>query len=142
MQAGLLIAQENESYRDGEKVWLRPVFDSHEEYSGTMKDGFDWFCKNNPISSQYMLPPHYEDDKQYLTLQAADNLAFEIRKTVIGVKNKISPLRKSTARLVETGNIGTICQLDYDALKLLIDSQDPYFHLKPLSYTLADIMRP
>jgi hypothetical protein len=142
MEAGLRIARENESYRDGEKIWLRPVFDSHETYSGTMKEGFDWFGKNNPLSSQYMLPPYYEDDTRYLTLQAADNLAFEVRKIAIGVKNNSKASRKSITRLAETGNIGIIYMLDYDGLKLLVDNHDPYFHLKPLSYTLADIIRP
>lgn len=140
MEAGVRVCIENEDYREDEKVWLRPVFDSHEEYSGRMKQGFDSFCLNNPISAQYLLPPYYEDDCRYVGLQAADNLAFEIRKLAIGERKNIRE-RISLTRMKDSGSILKVYKLNYDSLKTLVESHDPNFTLKPLSYTLADIIK-
>jgi hypothetical protein len=139
MEAGVRVCIENEDYKDHDKVWVRPVFDSHEEYSGRMKQGFDWFCLNNPISARYLLPPYYEDDCRYLTLQAADNLAFEIRKLAIGERKNIRE-RISLTRLKDSGSILKVYKLNYDSMKTLVEAHDPEFTLKPLSYTLADII--
>ena len=140
MELGVCVCVENEGYKDHEKVWVRPVFDSHEEYSGRMKQGFDSFCLNNPISARYLLPPYYEDDLKYVSLQAADNLAFEIRKFAVGQREKRRE-RISLARLRGSGRIGRVYKLDYDSLKTILDAQDPDFVLKPLTYTLADIIK-
>jgi hypothetical protein len=83
MEAGIQITKENRRSPSGEPLYIRPIFDSHEEYSGRMKAIFDSFAAKNPVSSRYMLPPYYEDDRRYLSLQVADNIAFEIRKYVL-----------------------------------------------------------
>jgi len=44
MEAGLQISKQNRDYPSGDKLYIRPVFDSHEEYSGRMKAIFDSFC--------------------------------------------------------------------------------------------------
>ena len=53
-----------------QRTCLRPIFDNHEKYEGKAKRMFSDFAKKNPICSQSLLPPHYEDEKQYIALQA------------------------------------------------------------------------
>jgi hypothetical protein len=139
MEAGLQITKENENIR-GDQIYLRPVFDSHEEYSGRMKGMFDSFCQKNPLSARHMLPPHYEDDRLYLSLQVADNLAFEIRKyalSTLGSSNR--PMRKSLERIQSA--FVRVYRLDYDGLKTIADAQDSDFNpLDPITYTVEDII--
>ena len=144
MEAGLLITLENHRYnRPDRQLDLRPVFDSHEEHSGRFKAIFDDFRRNNPLASRHLLPPHYEDDKKYLSLQVADNIAFEIRKYVISTLGKGMPVRKSLERIKKA--FVRVYRLDYYALKLIVDANiaDPNGPsvLQPLSYTLEDIMQ-
>jgi hypothetical protein len=58
------------------------VFDSHQEYSGRFKTGFDVFKQKNPTCSRYLLPPFFEKETDYLCLQAADLFVYEVRRTV------------------------------------------------------------
>lgn len=128
IEAGHMMIEDNEDikalgYRDS--AFLRPIFDSHEDYSRKVKQTFDGFCKQNPKSAKYLLPPHYESDKDYLMLQAADNLAFETGKLL--VREHFEPFRQeriSTTRLKEAGSILRIYKLDYSSLKLLADAVD------------------
>jgi hypothetical protein len=141
MAVGLQISIENKNYKDHEKVMSRPVFYSHEEYSGRAKQSFDSFCKKNPISTRYLLPPYYEDDQKYVGLQVADNLAFETRKLVLSERNNRKE-RVSMTRLKESGSIFQIYNLDYKSLKIIADAQAPDFNpLNPLTYSLADIIK-
>ncbi len=144
MEAGLIVTLENHRNRSDRQLDLRPIFDSHEDHSGKFKGIFDNFRRNNPLASRHLLPPHYEDDKQYLSLQVADNIAFEIRKYVISTLGKGMPVRKSLERIKKA--FVRVYRLDYYALKLIVDANitDPNGPsvLQPLSYTLEDIMQP
>ena len=138
MEAGLQIARQNQD-EPSEQWMLRPVFDSHEEYSGRMKQTFDSFCSKNPLSSKCLLSPHYEDDKKYLSLQVADNIAFEVRKSVLQALGKQRRERISMKRLRDAGNIFKVFKLDYAGLKIIADANDPAI-LRPMDYTLDEIM--
>jgi len=124
VEAGFLMIEQNEGYRGHDLVWLRPIFDSHEEYSGVAKLSWDNFRTKNPKASKYLLPIHYESEKEYLTLQAADNLAFEVRKIVTNLKDpRKLPVRKSFKRVVQAGSLVRLYIFDYDVLQVLADVQ-------------------
>ena len=93
-----------------------------EEFSGRVKQAWDGFCEKNPVSAKCLLPPHYELENDYLTLQAADNLAFGARKLVTLRRMKKEP-REPMKRMAQSGNIIRIYELDYDALKMIADAQ-------------------
>ncbi len=143
MEAGSLINEWNTGHRPATQCWLRPIFDQQEEYSGHAKKAWDSFRDKNPISSKFLFPIHYEASTEYLTLQAADNLAFEARKFVCSRKKKLKP-RISLGRIVKPGNLA-FYDLDYHALKTIADAQTdaPSEQLKnPLRQTcdVADVL--
>ncbi len=83
VESGFLMNRINHRSSAQQQGVLRPVFDSHEQYSPRGKSMFDDFCSKNPLTSSCLLPPHYESDKDYLVLQAADNLAYECRRFLL-----------------------------------------------------------
>jgi hypothetical protein len=138
VEAGTMVEIENKRRSAYDKGWIQPVFDSHEEYGPRVKEGYEYIRQKNQISLANVLPPHYEDDQVYLALQAADNLAFEIRKYAIGRRENRSE-RASLTMLKPC--IQIVYDLSYEALKIIAENQDPNFDpLAPLNYTLDDII--
>ena len=85
---------------------------------------FDEFCRKNPISAQFLLPPHYEDDTHYLMLQAADNLAYECRKLLITSEYDTHlPLRIAMQRLKK--QVHKIYKLNYESMRIIMEAQAP-----------------
>jgi len=83
---------------------------------------FDDFKAKNPLCSRWLLPPNYEDEKDYVVLQAADNLAYECRKLLITEEYDTHiPERKAMTRLKE--RIYKIYKLNYDGLKMIMEDQ-------------------
>jgi hypothetical protein len=123
VEAGNEMVEQNRIQRGDETCFLRPIFDEHEEFSGRAKQAWDGFCEKNPNSSKFLLPPHYESEKNYLTLQAADNLAFEVRKLVSMQRKNFPTRREPLKRMVQTGNIIRTFKCDYDSLKMIADAQ-------------------
>ena len=76
---------------------------------------------------------------KYPCLQAADNLAFEVRKFATNQRHQRAE-RLSMTRLKNSGCLFRFYKLDYDGMKTIITAQDPDFATKPLMYTLADII--
>lgn len=124
MEAGMIMYETNNELAPSNRALLKPVFDSHEQYSGRMKMAFDTFCEKNPNSSTYLLPPDYEDEKFYLTLQAADNLAYESRRYLLH-QHFGSPAapRRSMTEMLEQGSVVRLYKLDYRSLKIIAESQ-------------------
>lgn len=122
VEAGSEMLLQNAGKYKTDPCFLRPIFDEHEEYSGRAKNAFDFFRHKNPKSGKYLLAPHYESEHTYRTLQAADNLAFEVRKLAFTVDKKM-PIRQSMKRLAENGNLIQTYKFDYDALKMVADAQ-------------------
>lgn len=124
MESGFIMQKLNASSRPLQYGLLRPVFDSHEQYSGRTKQMFDEFRRNNPITSEFLLPPIYESDQDYLMLQAADNLAYESRRLVISTDfDTHIPERKAMKRLKE--RVYKIYKLNYVGLKMICEAQEP-----------------
>jgi hypothetical protein len=122
VEAGTEMISQNAGCPPSKLCWLRPIFDEHEEYSGRAKQSWDLFTDKNPQSGKYLLPPHYESELTYLTLQAADNLAFEVRKLAFAQEKNL-PTRIPMKRLIQGRNIIKIYKFDYDALKMVADAQ-------------------
>ena len=124
VESGFMMHRINQGITGFRQGLLRPVFDSHEAYSGRAKQMFDDFCRKNPISSHFLLPPHYEDDRHYLMLQAADNLAYECRRLLITQEyEKHLPMRRPMERLKK--QIHKIYKLDYESMKMIVEAQRP-----------------
>lgn len=121
MESGQMMNKLNANSDPAARGYLRPVFDSHEEYSGSLKAAFDSFCSKNPISSKYLLAPHYEDDKIYRCLQVADVFAYESRRTLIGIEYENRSENKAMVRLKQ--KIYRLYKLNYGALKTIADAQ-------------------
>lgn len=124
MESGFLMHRLNTRLSASQQGLIRPVFDSHEQYSGRAKQMFDEFCRKNPISSNSLLPPHYEDEKDYRVLQAADNLAYECRRLLITTEyDRHIPERIAMTRLKKM--VYKIYKLNYDAMKGVMEAQSP-----------------
>lgn len=149
MESGIEMAVQNYcKSRRGDPCFLRPIFDQQEEFSGRAKNNWDSFRDKNPRSSEYLLCPHYESELQYLSIQAADNIAFEVRKYAVN-QGKQSP-REAFKRLLLDGNAIRIVKFDYETLKLLADNEtairfeDIRDKLDPstTNMTLSQILKP
>jgi hypothetical protein len=124
MEAGFIVNDLNYGAPLTQRALVRPVFDSHEEYSGRAKQMFDEFVRKNPLCSSYILPPHYEDDKKYLVLQAADNLAYESRRLMRRQEFDTHILKRTSWERLSK-RVERIYKLNYKALKTIMDSQSP-----------------
>jgi len=124
MQAGLNMNEINATLPPFRRGEIRPIFDSHEQYSGRAKQSFDEFARKNPICSKNLLPPHFEKEQDYLTLQAADNLAYECGRLLISQEWETQiPERKAMTRLKK--RVQKVFKLNYEAMKIIIESNNP-----------------
>jgi len=124
MESGFVAHRINNELGPSQQALIRPVFDSHKEYSRRAKQMFDEFCRKNPISSQPLLAPHYESDQDYLMLQVADNLAYESRRLLITTEYDTHiPERRAMKRLKE--KIYKIYKLNYATIKAIMEAQSP-----------------
>ena len=107
------------------RIQLKPVFDSHEEYSSIARQMFDSFAEKNPKSAEVLLPPTYKDDKLCSSLQVADTLAYEIRKQLTRKIRKADDdyMRVPLVRLHPA--IYRIYKLAYEDLKMIVANQTP-----------------
>jgi hypothetical protein len=123
--AAMPVRDANTRRTGNDRITVRPVFDSHEEYSGVAKIVFDKFGAKNPRSAQVLLPPAYDDDRQSSALQVADTLAYEVRKLLTRkIKNPEDDyMRVPLVRLRPA--VYRIYKLDYAALKLIVARQSP-----------------
>jgi len=125
MEAGQQMLLTNSEIPSPHKGFLKPVFDSHEAYSGRVKQGYDLFCEKNPLSATYLLPPDYEPEEKHMSLQAADDFVYEVRRALVRKVTGYPPKeRVSMSRIKDTGSIIRIYKLNYTGLKILCDAQE------------------
>jgi hypothetical protein len=123
LAAAYPVRDANQHLPYNDRIRVKPIFDTHEEYSALAKVLFDRFCEKNPKSAQVLLPPDYESDVEVSALQVADTLAYEARKLLA---RKIRDphddyMRPPLLRLLPS--LYRMYRLDYDALKLTIERQ-------------------
>jgi Protein of unknown function (DUF3800) len=123
MESGLTVREANETSPPYLRSVLRPIFDSHQEFGPRFKASFEDYKQKNPKSSQYLLPPEFEDEQTYKCLQAADLFVYEVRRTVSNhfFEPRIK-LRIAMGRLFS--QVRATYVLDYGTLKSLALSQD------------------
>lgn len=122
MEAGLALKEANEASPPYLHSVLRPIFDSHQEFGPRFEASFEDYKQKNPQSSQYLLPPAFEDEETYKCLQAADLFAYEIRRTVSN--HFFEPrrdLRIAMLRLFP--QVRATYVVDYETLKMLAELQ-------------------
>jgi len=119
MEAGWAMNYVNEGEPKSRYSYVSPTYDNQEEYKGTAKRIFDQYRKKNPLWSKWLLPPHYENDQDYIVLQVADNLVYEMRKLVIkDAFNEVRPERIAMTRLKE--RVAKVYKLNYAAMKSIM----------------------
>jgi len=129
LQAALVAAttpmrKANETRPKDDQVYLKPIFDSHEEYSTIAKVAYNKFLMKNPLSARILLPLNYDDDISTSALQVADMLAYEARKEMTKrIRHPERDTRVPMARLIP--GIEKIFKLDFASLRTIIDNQSP-----------------
>jgi len=119
MEAGWVMNYLNEGEPKSRQSYVRPIYDDQEEYKGSAKKIFDEYRRKNPLWSKWLLPPHYESDQDYIVLQVADNLVYEMRKLVIkDAFNEVRPERIAMTRLKK--RIEKVYKLNYDVMKSIM----------------------
>jgi hypothetical protein len=104
------------------KLYIKPIFDSHEEFSGIARLAYGKFLEKNTRAATLLLPLNYADDVDTPALQAADMLAYETRKYATNQeRSPTQPMRPQLQKLL--GLIETVFKLDYNSLKLIIAKQ-------------------
>jgi len=113
----LFNAAQSEGFR---KHMVGFVFDQHEECSGRAKTIYDKWGTKNPDSAEWMASLTYSDDRKVYELQAADNLAFEVRKSCYNkLYDSARKERIAMTRLKEWTD--KIYNLDKKSLEMFID---------------------
>jgi Protein of unknown function (DUF3800) len=123
MEVGLSIHDYNDSRSAKDKVLIRPVIDSHEQLEPQFMHAYPVWAEKNPRSSVFTLPPFYEDEQEYRCLQAADCLAYEVRRFVTGyINDSDTPkVRVAMERMGEKCN--HMYLLDYETIRKLASVQ-------------------
>jgi len=124
---------QNEGRPRSESGCVSPVYDQQKEYQGSANQIFEEFREKNPLCSKWLLPPRYEDDQDYIVLQVADNLVYEMRRLVVGEEfNPHIPERKAMTRLKE--RLWKVYKLNYEGLKKIMDRPANEIPIKPEIY--------
>jgi hypothetical protein len=130
MESGFIMDDQNESRPRSESGCVSPVYDQQTEYQGSANRIFEKFREKNPLCSKWLLPPRYEDDRDYIVLQVADNLAYEMRRLLVGEEfNPQIPERKAMTRLKE--RLWKVYKLNYEGLKIIMDRPANVIHINP-----------
>jgi hypothetical protein len=124
MASGFLMNDANRRHPPQMTGFLRPIFDWQEEYQGKFVASFPNFCRKNPESSRFLLPPHFEMEQDYKCLQAADCLAYEARKLLLKVEYDDSPGRPMRMAMQRLGErMFKIYLLNYEGMKVIAENQ-------------------
>jgi hypothetical protein len=130
MEAGWIMNYLNEDELPSRKAHVRPIYDSHKDYSRKAREIFDDYRDKNPLWSEWLLAPHYESDQDYILLQVADNLVYEMRKLVIkDAFNEVRAERIAMQRLKE--RIWKVYKLNYEVMKTIMQRPTNVVEIKP-----------
>lgn len=114
--------EENAHRSQEEKLYIKPIFDSHKDFSGIAKIAYEKFREKNARAATVLLPLDYEDDIDTPALQVADMLAYEVRKHATNQgRDPDRPMRNQLDRLLPT--VEKIAKLNYDTLKEIVAVQ-------------------
>jgi len=130
MEAGYVMNYLNEGEPKSQQAYVSPVYDSQEEYQRSATRIFEEYREKNPLWSKWLLAPRYESDQDYIVLQVADNLVYEMRKLVIkDAFNEVRAERIAMTRLKQ--RIEKVYKLNYDALKSIMNRPANVVKIQP-----------
>lgn len=101
------------------------IFDERGE-KNDVRDGFAVFREscNDHLKARIGVEPRFEDDRRFLPLQAADMLAWLIRRHWLEHKSVVSPPIRMPWKIFK-GITGNVLDMDYDEIKrFLVDYRD------------------
>ncbi len=120
MEAGFVMNYLNEGEPRSRLAFVSPIYDSQKEYQSSAKRIFEEYREKNLLWSKWLLSPRYEDDQDYIVLQVADNLVYEMRKLVIkDAFNEVRAERIAMTRLKQ--RIEKVYKLNYVAMKSIMN---------------------
>jgi hypothetical protein len=130
MEAGFVMNHLNKNEPKSQQAQLSPVYDAQEEYQRSAPRIFEQYRQKNPLWSKWLLAPRYEDDQNYIVLQVADNLIYEMRKLVIkDAFAEVRPERIAMTRLKQ--RVWKVYKLNYPALKSIMTRPANMTNIKP-----------
>jgi|HubBroStandDraft_6_1064221.scaffolds.fasta_scaffold387893_1 hypothetical protein len=116
------MVEENKVRSENSRLYIKPIFDSHEEFAEIARIAYEKFREKNKRAGAVLLPLRYEDDIDTPALQVADMLAYEGRKFSSNkTRAPDRDMREGLKRLLPV--IDKIKGLNYDILKLIVDQQ-------------------
>jgi len=129
------------AFNDAQKKGFRRhvvgfVFDENKDMKSRAKLEYERFQARSPESSTWMASLTFADDRRVLELQAADNLAFEVRKNCFNRRFDTRKERVALTRLKD--RIGIIYDLDLRSLKVLLDHNLDFDLIVPSSDVTVD----
>jgi len=106
------------------KLYIKPIFDSHKEFSDIARIAYEKFREKNTRAATVLLPLYYENDIDTPALQVADMLAYEARKHGTNLeRNPSREMRPQMQKLLRVTE--KVKRLDYKTLKLIVANQRP-----------------
>jgi hypothetical protein len=115
----------NLAFGGSSRDYVSFVCDEHEEYSRLANEAFRNLKQTNPIAATYMGEFESADDKQVEVLQAADAVAFEIRRVLNLALGNHSALRAQFRDLSHPGKVFLITHTTKDQLLHLVAHHKP-----------------
>ena len=100
------------------------IFDQIEQFSGRAKEMYDKVKVANPHFANHMGTLTYADKREFVPLQIADKLAYEVMKNMLNLRH--DPERKeriSLTRMKKGRVIQVIRYMDRESLEKIVDSQ-------------------
>jgi hypothetical protein len=108
--------KENVAFGGASTDFVSFVCDEHEQYSPLANEAFRNLKRTNPNAAKYMGTFDIADDKRVEVLQAADAVAFEIRRVLNLALGSYSALRAQFRELADPGKVFLITHTTKDQL--------------------------
>jgi hypothetical protein len=116
--------EENPHRSVEDKLYIKPIFDAHEEFSDIARIAYEKFRAKNTRAATVLLPLEYASDINTPALQVADMLAYEARKHGTNLERHPSrEVRPQMQKLLCV--IEKVKRLDYPTLRLIVANQRP-----------------
>jgi hypothetical protein len=117
--------KENVAFGGTSRDYVAFICDQHEQHSRLAKEAFSNLKLTNPNAAQYMGTFDSADDKHVEVLQAADAVAFEIRRVLNLSMGNYSAVRSQFRDLVDPGKVFLITHTTKDQLLHIVAHHKP-----------------
>jgi hypothetical protein len=117
--------KENVAFGGSRREYVSFVCDEHEQHSPLANEAFRKLKLTNPNAAKYMGTFDSADDKRVEVLQAADAVAFEIRRVLNKELGSYSALRAQFRDLTDPGKVFLITYTTKDQLLYIVAHHKP-----------------